>query len=79
MTFAFNALDMRRTNISIVAVRMDLPEGPAKRTDLRDILFSGGLIRRPDHSAYLYVGVNDCEAYQVLITDPFQEYETANL
>ncbi|WP_394173469.1 MTP-1 family protein [Guptibacillus hwajinpoensis] len=65
----------RITNMEIIATRDDFPEGPAKRPDLQDVLFSGGLIRKENGQAVLYVGVSDAEAHRVTLTDPFAKYE----
>jgi len=75
MTFAFDPATRERTPMKIFAERADLPEGPAKRPDLTDILFSGGLIRCSDGNADLYVGMSDTEAGVIRLPDPFLEYE----
>lgn len=74
MTFAFDPATKERTPMKIIAERADLPDGPAKRPDLEDILFSGGLIRRGDGTADLYVGMSDAEAGVIRLPDPFLEY-----
>ncbi|WP_058303009.1 DUF1861 family protein [Gorillibacterium timonense] len=75
MTFAFDPATRNRTPMKIIAERADLPAGPAKRPDLADILFSGGLIRHEDGTADLYVGISDAEAGVIRLPDPFLEYE----
>lgn len=48
----------------------------SKRSDLSDVLFSGGLIRRADGTAVLYVGAGDANTVRIeLARDPFLEYE----
>lgn len=59
----------------IIARRADFPDGPSKRPDLVDVLFSGGLIRLGDGRARLYVGLSDAQAGSVEIADPFTAYE----
>jgi hypothetical protein len=66
---------MEKTPIKIIASRSEFPEGPAKRSDLVDILFSGGLVRLDGGKAKLYTGVSDTEAHVLTIEDPFLEYE----
>lgn len=60
----------------ILLVRTDLGESDdeliAKRPDLVDVLFSGGLVRNGDGTAWLYIGVGDALAFRVLIADPFE-------
>ncbi|CAM3623451.1 MULTISPECIES: DUF1861 family protein [Saccharibacillus] len=75
MTFGLNPWTLEKTELKIVAVRGDFPDGPAKRPDLVDVIFSGGLIREADGRAVLYVGASDTEAYSLELHDPFLEYE----
>lgn len=75
MVFAFNPIDKEYTSIKLIATRSMFPDGPAKRPDLVDVIFSGGLIRHADGTASLYTGVSDAEAHVIDIQDPFMEYE----
>ncbi|HEY0829017.1 MAG TPA: DUF1861 family protein [Bacilli bacterium] len=75
MTFGINPETLESTPIKIIATRNDFPDGPEKRPDLEDVIFSGGLVRRNDGRAELSVGVSDAEAYRIEIPDPFLEYE----
>jgi hypothetical protein len=56
----------------MVAARRHFPDGPAKRPDLVDVIFSGGLRRRADGSASLYAGISDAAAARVDMPDPFR-------
>lgn len=56
--------------MTLLLERSRLREGPAKRPDLVDVLFPGGLVRR-DGKAVLYLGVGDAEAQIAVIDDPF--------
>ncbi len=76
MTFALNPETGHRSSMKILLERSELPAGASKRKDLQDVLFSGGLVRRADGTAELYVGAGDAEVYRVNIADPFQEFET---
>ncbi len=75
MTFAFDPYKEEAFSIKVIALRNELLPGAAKRPDLIDIVFSGGLVRQQNGKAELYVGVGDAEAQKVLIDDPFLEYE----
>jgi len=75
MTFGFHPDTKRHTPIKLIATRDMFPPGPAKRPDLADVLFSGGLRRNGDGTATLYTGVSDAEAHRIVIEDPFLEYE----
>jgi hypothetical protein len=75
MTFAYDPNTGAKTPIKIIAVRKQFPEGPAKRPDLVDVIFSGGIRRLDGGKAMLYAGVSDAEAHRMLIDDPFTEYE----
>jgi hypothetical protein len=76
MVFAYHSVDHRYTPIKLIATRSMFPEGPAKRPDLVDVIFSGGLVRHKDGTASLYTGVSDAESHVIEIPDPFLEYET---
>jgi hypothetical protein len=55
----------------ILMERALLPPSPAKRPDLVDVLFPGGLIRMPGGKAELYLGVSDAASMVCEIADPF--------
>lgn len=75
MVYLFDPVTKKASKVKIIAVRDDIPEGDAKRPDLKDVLFSGGIIRNQNGTAELYLGVSDAEAYKIIIEDPFIEYE----
>lgn len=59
------------SEMRIIAERRDFEEGPSKRPDLQDVIFSGGLVRRNDGTAVIYCGTGDAEAHRLVIPDPF--------
>ncbi|MFG6147811.1 DUF1861 family protein [Halobacillus sp. B23F22_1] len=61
----------RFTKMKIIATRRDFPKGEAKRPDLTDVLFSGGLVFLDNGEAELYVGVSDAEAHKATVPNPF--------
>lgn len=71
MVFILNPETSETTSIELIATRKDFLEGPSKRTDLIDVVFSGGLVRNNDETATLYAGISDAEAQLVTILDPF--------
>lgn len=75
IVFTYDPVTNRITAMEIIATRSDFLEGPAKRPDLYDVLFSGGLKRTDNGKAELYVGVSDAEAHMAIIPDPFSKYE----
>ena len=75
ITFAFHPNTMDRTPLRMIARRSDFPAGHSKRSELNDVIFSGGLVRKEGGMADLYVGASDAEAYKLEIPDPFLEYE----
>jgi len=75
MVFAFDPESMAHSSVKIIACRDDFLSSPAKRGDLYDVVFSGGLIRQGDGTAVLYAGVSDATAQWLVIPDPFDEYE----
>lgn len=70
MSFKFNPDDNTYTDQKLLAERKEFLEGPAKREDLQDVLFSGGLYEE-EGKTYLYVGVSDCEVQYMLVEIPF--------
>ncbi|GBF77446.1 hypothetical protein PA598K_05998 [Paenibacillus sp. 598K] len=77
MVFAVDPQTGDYTPMEIIAERDDFEPGPAKRPDLVDVVFSGGLHRRSDGTADLYAGTSDAEAQVLRIPDPFLKYEQA--
>lgn len=75
MVFAFDPDTREISNMRILVRRAELPEGEAKRADLYNVIFPGGLIRKGKGEAVLYAGVGDAEAYKIWIHDPFDYYE----
>lgn len=75
MVFVYDPETHRTTPVKLIATRAMFPDGPAKRPDLVDVLFSGGLIRHGDGTASLYTGVSDAQAHVIKLPDPFLEYE----
>ena len=76
MAFVLDPRTGEHTAPRVVACRDDVSSSPAsKRPDLRDVLFTGGIVRRGNGQATLYTGVSDCEAWRAEIPDPFAGYE----
>jgi len=76
MVFAVDPIRGSCSDIELIAVRDRFLPGAAKRSDLRDVVFSGGLVRHADGTADLYAGISDAEAHRITIPDPFLRYET---
>ncbi|WP_116191317.1 DUF1861 family protein [Paenibacillus taihuensis] len=75
MVFAFDPVTEVHTPIRLIAKRVDFLSGSAKRADLVDVVFSGGLVRLQGGKAVLYAGISDAEAHRIEIPDPFLAYE----
>jgi hypothetical protein len=75
MTFALDPQTGVAGPINIIATRALFPAGPAKRLDLTDVVFTGGLIRHWDGTADLFAGLSDASAGFIRIPDPFLQYE----
>lgn len=79
MSFVFDPDTHNTSPLHVIASKQNFPHACTwKRKDLDDVIFSGGLVRKPDGSAELYVGVSDSEAHKVQIPDPFADYEKEN-
>ncbi len=75
MTFAFDGKTGFLTDMKIICEREDFPKDVAKRPDLADVVFPGGIIRHPGGRATLYAGLSDVKAALMEMDDPFLEYE----
>lgn len=75
MVFSVDPDTAEATPVRIFARRASFPDGPAKRPDLADVVFSGGLIRHWDGTATLFTGVSDAEAAWVRVPDPMLSLE----
>ncbi|PCI46916.1 MAG: hypothetical protein COB49_07825 [Alphaproteobacteria bacterium] len=69
-SFIFNPSLRQIKDYKIIASRDQFEDGPAKRKDIADVVFSSGLIRH-NGMAILYAGVSDAEAHWIEIDDPF--------
>lgn len=70
MTFEINLTNLQPTDLKIIAERKEFLPGPAKRPDLEDVIFSGGLLIEGE-LATLYAGISDAEAQKLTIPNPF--------
>jgi hypothetical protein len=70
--FVLNPVTLEFTPMQMVASREVFDAGPAKRSSLSDVVFSGGLVRHGGGRATLYCGLSDCEFGRIGIEDPFE-------
>ncbi|WDE99004.1 DUF1861 family protein [Lentisphaera profundi] len=75
VAFSYNPRTQVKSAMKIIASRNLFSPGEAKRPDLEDVIFSGGLQRLSNGKARLYVGAGDAEAHWLEIADPFTEWE----
>ncbi|MFD2672302.1 MTP-1 family protein [Marinicrinis sediminis] len=75
MVFALHAETGEYTEMKIIAERSDFLPGATKRSDLKDVVFSGGLVRHANGWADLYAGISDAEAHCITLPDPFMPFE----
>lgn len=75
--FLLNPETGEYTDMRIIAERADFLDGPFKREDLKDVLFSGGIVCLNEEYAILYAGVSDCEVQKIIIRNPFH-YDKIN-
>lgn len=71
MVFRVDPVTGKAGPLRIIAERSDFPPCPAKRSDLQDVIFSGGLIRQGNRRATLYAGLSDAVAARLELEDPF--------
>jgi hypothetical protein len=75
MVFILNPDTGEYSDIQLIGTRSDFLEGEAKRPDLVDVVFSGGLVRKSDGTAHFYAGISDAEAQKIVMEDPFLQFE----
>jgi hypothetical protein len=71
MTFKVNLLTKKASPMKMIAKREDFLEGPAKREDLYDVLFSAALSHIQGDLYKLYCGVSDVEIQTIEVVSPF--------
>ena len=71
MTFKLNINSLEIKQQKLIAIRNDFKPGQAKRADLVDVVFSGGLVIDED-KAVLYAGISDAQAQYIVIENPFK-------
>jgi len=71
MTFQMNPCTRVCSDIKLLAVRSDFLPSEAKRPALKDVVFSGGLVRHDNGMATLYAGIGDADAQCLTVKDPF--------
>ncbi len=72
MTFELDLISFELSRPQIIAERSDFLSGPAKRPDLEDVVFSGGLLMDGAY-AILYAGIGDAEAQKIRLANPFSK------
>lgn len=75
ITFLYDYKMNQVSGVKIIVMRRDILGGPSKSSDLSDVVFSGGIVRKPGGRAEVYLGAGDVEAQEVVIDDPFLAYE----
>lgn len=72
--YIFDPEIMEMIDTKVIATRKSYPTGPAKKPNLEDCAFPGGIVMREDGKADLYSGIGDCEVGRVTIDYPFSGY-----
>lgn len=70
-TFRLNPETLAYTAFRTIATRDTFPKGPAKREDLYDVVFPGGLVQNGSDSWILYTGLSDAAVGRTEIRNPF--------
>ncbi|UUX35124.1 DUF1861 family protein [Fundicoccus culcitae] len=72
MAFILDLSTFDVSNEKIIAERNNFLDGPSKRPDLVDVVFSGGLVLS-NTTAELYCGISDADAQKITIKNPFMK------
>jgi hypothetical protein len=75
ISFCFDQNSGKVSPLRILLRRAELPEGEAKRPDLYNVVYPGGIDREKNGMAKLYAGIGDAESFEIKIKDPFIYYE----
>jgi len=76
--FQFDIALSQSSPITIIAERDDFLPGDAKRIDLNDVVFPGGLLSINKNKALLFCGTSDCEVQWLLVDDFFMRFNSQN-
>ena len=74
IAFSYDYEKNQVSPIKILMRRGELPEGESKLPGFYNVIFPGGIIRE-NGLAKIYAGVGDAESYEIIVNDPFLEYE----
>ncbi len=74
ISFVFDPQSHRAMDVKIIGTRKCYPEGPCKKPNLADCVFTSGITLRPDGKVNLYTGLGDCEVGRIVIDNPFAGY-----
>lgn len=74
VAYIFDPNKNEMVSSKVIATRKSYPDGPAKKPNLEDCAFPGGIVMRPDGKTDLYSGIGDCEVGRVTIDYPFAGY-----
>jgi hypothetical protein len=75
LSFIFDPVAHKATDVKIIGTRPCYPDGPAKkRPDLVDCAFTSGIVMRDDGKVDLYSGIGDCEVGRIVIDYPFSGF-----
>ena len=75
IVFTFNPKTKKTSTLKIIGERKEFPKGKSKAPDLYNVIFPGGIIRKKNNTAKIYVGVADIESYEITVIDPFCDCE----
>lgn len=71
MVFEIDLKTSKVSEMKLLAKRAQFLQGAAKRPDLEDVIFSGGILFKNESTIELYVGVSDAEAQYITVGNPF--------
>lgn len=69
ISFCFDVREKKAFDFKILFTRADLPFGESKDSFVYNVIFPGGIMKH--RSFKISVGVGDCEAYEIILKNPF--------
>lgn len=70
----FDPVKHAMSDLEVIGTRSCYPDGPTKRPELEDCVFTSGIVMRPDGKADLYSGLGDTEEGRIVIDYPFADH-----
>ena len=73
ISFVVDPSSAKVSGLKVIASRKCFPEAPVKLPNMLDLVFTSGIVIRPDGKTELYAGLGDCMEGRLVIDYPFED------